>query len=236
MSTRIPLARFACQVVLCCGASLLGWAQYHFTTSASYTTSLPIPDNNLAGVADTRLFSSPIQSITEVKITLDIQGGYNGDLYGYLTYGTGFAVLLNRTGRTASAPFGYADSGFSVTLADAAPNGDIHNYQLTLDPGGSALTGTWQPDARNVHPATALDTTARGAFLNAFNTFDPNGSWTLYLADVSPVGTATLTGWGLEISGTSPIPEPGGLWPFLALGAAAVGFRAWQRRGAITVK
>ena len=34
---------------------------------------------------------------------------------------------------------------------------------------------------------------------------DPNGLWTLYLADVSPLGESTLVSWGLTIN----VPEPG---------------------------
>jgi hypothetical protein len=42
--------------------------------------------------------------------------------------------------------------------------------------------------------------------LDSFNGLDPNGSWTLYIADVaSGGGFGTLRSWGLEITA---IPEP----------------------------
>ena len=98
----------------------------------------------------------------------------------------------DRPGRTSTNPDGYLDAGLSnVVFADAASNGDIHNYQLVLNPNGSALTGTWQPDARNVNPATATDAAARSAFLSAFNGADAHGSWTLFIADFAAGGQGT---------------------------------------------
>ena len=32
-------------------------------------------------------------------MTLNLSGGWNGDLYAYLVHNSGFAVLLNRVGR-----------------------------------------------------------------------------------------------------------------------------------------
>ena len=104
------------------------------TNSTNYVVNAPIPDNDLTGVADARTFDSSIQSITEVRVTLNISGGFNGDYYAYVTHDGGFAVLLNRAGRTATDAFGYPDSGFNVTFDDAASSGDIHTYRLTLNP------------------------------------------------------------------------------------------------------
>ena len=49
-------------------------------------TSIPgvtIPDNDLNGVANTVNLSTSINFITDVSVTLDIMGGYNGDFYAY---------------------------------------------------------------------------------------------------------------------------------------------------------
>ena len=43
-----------------------------------------------------------------------------------------------------------------------------------------------------------------------FNGLDPNGVWTLYVADVSSGGEGTLVGWGLQIT-TVPEPESAAL-------------------------
>ena len=52
-----------------------------------------------------------IVSLTSVVISASISGtpdadprAFNGDLYAYLTHGSGFSVLLNRVGRTARRP------------------------------------------------------------------------------------------------------------------------------------
>ena len=41
--------------------------------------------------------------------------------------------------------------------------------------------------------------------LNLLNGMDGNGLWTLYMADLSPLGESTLVSWGLEIT---MVPEP----------------------------
>ena len=191
--------------------------------------NLTIPDNDFNGVANTISLSTPITSITSLSMTLGIAGGYNGDFYAYLRHGTsGFAVLLNRVGQTSSNPYGYGDSGLNVTFSDLAANGDIHAYANVVDPAGGTLTGLWQPDARH----DSLSST-RDAMLSNFNGMDPNGDWTLFVADLSPVGIGTLANWSLTIEGTGTtfaIPDGGST---LALASAALmtlaGLKArWQ--------
>src|SRR5262249_30283949 len=151
--------------------------------------------------------------LEDVTVSLDISGGSNGDLYAYLQHGsTGFAVLLNRVGKTASDPFGYSDSGFHVILSDAASL-DIHNYGGN---GGNALTGTWQPDGRTADPQLVLDTSPRTAMFNSFLGSDPNGVWTLTVADMAGGGgQAVLQSWGVNVT-AAPVPEPGAGKLFLA--------------------
>ena len=185
-----------------------------------------IPDGNINGYQNTMTISglgSGQNVISDVNVTLNISGGYNGDLYVYLTHASGFSVLLNRTGRTAGDSFGYSDAGFNVTLNDSAST-DVHLYGGN---SGAQLTGTWQPDARNVDPATVTDGSIRGAYLGTFNGLDPNGTWTLFAADRASGDQSTLVSWGLEITA---VPEPttvglgifGGL---MVLGKALIWFR-----------
>ena len=193
------------------------------TTTTNDTIGVGIPDNDLSGLASTKTFVSPITSLTDLNVYINISGTYNGDLYAYLTYGSGFSVLLNRPGRTSLNTLGYGDDGLDITLDDAAAT-DIHAYGGN---GGNLLTGTFQPDARNTSPLTVLANTGRTDFLSSFNGLDPNGDWTLFVADVSGGDTHTLVSWGLEATG--PIPEPG-TTTLLALGGLGLLLAAWRRK------
>jgi hypothetical protein len=159
------------------------WAQ--LVESPTFTDiNTAVPDGNAAGLTDTHEIVSDIASITELKVSLTISGAsaFNGDLYAYVTHGTGFSILLSRPGRTASDQFGYDDSGINMVFQDAAPFGDVHTYRLTLTgsadtpvPAPGILTGTWAPDGRNVLPSAVLDTTARTALLSSFAGRAPPG-------------------------------------------------------------
>ena len=205
-SKRLVLASLGVTLVLALGNSVFG---VPWTISSYFTTSLLIPDNDPTGIADTRLFSMPgATEITHLEVTLHIVGGYNGDYYAYLRHGHfGFSMLLNRVGIDVDpSGFGYPDQGFDVTLSDTATDGDIHWYRALLAPGGGPLTGQWQPDGRNEDPLLVSDSTSQTAVLNSFSGLDPNGPWTLFIADNSALGIGTLTGWGLTVT-ADVVPE-----------------------------
>ena len=203
-----------------------GQAALFTLTSGPLNTA--VPDANVNGLQSTLTFNDAyFDNVLDVNVRLKISGGYNGDLYVYLTHGSGFSVLLNRTGRASDNSFGYGDAGFDITLDDASPT-DVHVYGGN---GGSQLTGPYAPDARNVNPATVLNTDARTAFLGAFNGLDANGNWTLFIADLSGGDVSTLVSWELDITA---VPEPatmalGIFGGVLALGG---GLRAWRRHRA----
>jgi subtilisin-like proprotein convertase family protein len=191
-----------------------------------------IPDGSATGLADTRVISGATAYngsegyIQGVTVSVNIESGFNGDLYGYLVSDSGFAVLLNRTGSTAGNEYGYGNTGFNVTFSDAA-GADIHSYQngsFTLN-GNGQLTGTWQPDGRAVDPSGAMDTDARTATLASFLGGNPNGTWTLFLMDASTGGQSTLNSWSLSID---VVPEPA-TWAMLifAGGAGAIFSLRW---------
>ena len=166
----------------------------------------PVPDGSASGVSDSRIVSSAIAQITGLRIKLEVAGEFNGDLYGYLRHvhgaTTNFCVLLNRPGRTASDPVGYADSGLDVIFDDAGTNGDIHTCQhVTTPQAGWPLTGAWQPDGREVDPLVVLDTDLRTTALSSFHGAEASGAWTLFLADMDSGGTNLLVSWELEIVG-----------------------------------
>lgn len=188
-----------------------------------------IPDGATTGVSDTQIltFTEPsFSSITEVGVILTISGGFNGDLYGYLVHDTGFSVLLNRVGRTADNSIGYPDAGLAVFFSDSGS--DIHNYRdvsFTLN-GSGQLTGSWAPDGRTSDPAAVLNTDLPVAMLSSFNGLDPNGSWTLFLADLDFGEQATLVNWGLVVTA---IPEPSAAG-LIFLGGLALGIHVIRRR------
>ena len=178
-----------------------------------------IPDGSAVGLSDSRTISTGLVVIDSVLVFLNITGGFNGDFYAQLTHGSGFSVLLNRVGRTASNPFGYGDPGLDVTFSDSAlAVADVHQYRATLFGNettalGGQLTGAWNPDGRAVDPSLVVNTDARTALLSSFNGLNPNGEWTLFIADLDGGGQATLQSWGLSIDGQPlgvPEPEVGG--------------------------
>jgi len=144
-----------------------------------------VPDNNYSGWTDSRtLAAAPAGTVTpgSVAVTLELSGGWNGDLYAYLVNSTtGFSVLLNRVGlgEPGVGAYGYGDAGMTVTLA--ATGTSIHQYG-----GGStfsaAPTGTWAAD---------------GGTLGSFTT--QSGTWTLFVADLSAGGVTTVNSWGLQM-------------------------------------
>ena len=178
------------------------------TTLTNFPVGMMIPDDSPAGLASAKIVSTPITYLTGLKVTLKVSGTFNGDLYCYLTHGSGHTVLLNRVGRRSSSSLGYSDSGLDVKFDDAATNGDIHVYRLTLNgnnttPLSGALTNVWAPDARTNSPYSVLDTDPRAAFLSSFNGSDPNGQWVLFIADAEGGDISILDNWGLELTGYS---------------------------------
>lgn len=193
-----------------------------------YSTMEPtgIPDGNPGGLTTTIDVSGLYSQTTDVNVNLDVSGGPSGDWYAYLSYGDATAVLLNRPGKTSSDALGYDDTAFVIKLNDqASQTVDIHLYRTVT--GYSILGGAeWRPDARNVNPQTVLDTDDRTAPLSSFNSLNPNGTWTLFFADMAGGGgQATLNGWSLEIEA---VPEPINQ-ALAAFGVAAGAVLAWRR-------
>lgn len=207
--------------------TLAGRAQVtNLTVNTAVGTT--VPDGSLVGLASSANVSGMSGSITNVTVNLNITGGFNGDLYCYLLSPQNtMIVLLNRVGLNSTNPFSYDDAGMNITLSAAGLN-NIHNYQdyagySTLINNGSV----WAPDQRDVDPQTnvlsAFDTPSGNNF-NALNGSDPNGAWTLFIADVSGGGTSTLVSWGLTVV---TVPEPQ-TWALLGGGLAAF---SWLIRG-----
>ena len=207
-------------VVLC----FLAWVGYAHaggllvtnTFSSSFTDPLLIPDNNAAGVMDAIEVEMPLaDNIIDISVSLNIASAdvndpaFNGDFYVYLQYAFGadqhLAVLLNRVGTLdLDNSFGYNDPGLNVTFN--LNGSDIHYYRQhtpTYDASGRLL-GEWSADGRLMTPP---DTdTARSAGLDGFLGMNPNGTWSLFAADLSAGGQGLLNEWMMTLVAT---PEPG---------------------------
>jgi len=208
-------------------SSANGAVVYNQTFSSGFANSGYVPDNNPSGWADSRTVSGLAagQSITSVQVSLNIAGGWNGDLYGYLSYqpaggGTGrLLVLLDRVGQPGVTG-GYGDTGFQITLSDAGahPIENYQNYSYTTSPSGQ-VQGTWQA---NDGSATF------GGVGGTFTGLDPNGTWTLFLADQSTGDQSAVTSWSLQIAA---VPEPT-TWAMAGFGLMFAGtgaFRWWRK-------
>ena len=172
----------------------------------TFTVGSAIPDGNRVGISFNGTVSDTGgSSVSSLSVTLNITGGFNGDLYSYLVAPNGtMVVLLNQPGVTGTDPFGNSGSGMHITLADGG---------LTITASSDLSSGTYA---------------AAGA-LSGFNGSTADGTWTLYFADLSSGGgTSVLNSWQLNITA---VPEPVNiaLAAFTVLGIAMVSFRALKR-------
>ena len=174
-----------------------------------------IPDANPSGWADSRLIETANHLIATLEVHLGISGGYNGDLYGYVSGPNGgHTVLFNRVGRTESNSRGYGDSGMQITFS-AEASSDVHLYRaeaFTLNSDGQ-LTGAWQPDGHSTNPFEVTENSTRAATLDSFYNTDPNGEWTLFIADLSGGAESRILHWGVTLT---TVPEPAGVALFSA--------------------
>lgn len=165
------------------------------------------PNGGLVGVSFQGVvgaFPGPEYQVANLAVSLEISGGYNFDFHIYLVSPNGTLVtLLNQPGSAYSS-----GSGFDITLSDAAATGIQSATQIE----NTLFTGTYQ---------------AAGS-LAAFNGGPANGTWTIFVQDLSPGASGTLEGWGLEIQA---VPEPANV----ALGVfggvlGLAGLVRWLRR------
>jgi hypothetical protein len=190
---------------------------YTTNWSTGFANGGVVLDNNYGGWTDSRtLGAAPAGTVMpgSVAVTLNLSGGWNGDLYAYLVNSSsGFSVLLDRVG-TPGQTFGYSDTGFLVTLSTSGAN-NIHSYQSFGYPGSlngnGQVTGTWLPDATS-------------GSLSSFTT--QGGTWSLFIADLSSGGVTTVQSWGLQMDIVA-VPEVE-TWVAAALAGAFGAF--WLNR------
>jgi subtilisin-like proprotein convertase family protein len=173
--------------------------------TASSSTSVTIPDYPGGGVGYALNFGASGLTLANITVSLNITGGYNGDLYSYLASPNGTVlVLLNRVGASGSSAYGFSTAGMNVTLNDSGAL-DIHAVNI---PGNG---GIYRADGQNGSPFATSSLNANGGSATFGNTFvgggnnNPTGTWTLFFADCSPGSISILNGFTVDITA---VPEP----------------------------
>ena len=103
---RLPAAG----IFLCLSTTIVSaQTNYNFT----FPVNEAVPDGNPSGLALVTNLTGMGGIITNLTVSLDISGGYNGDMYAYLRGPNGgFAVLLNRVGVNVDS---FGDSNGKIT-------------------------------------------------------------------------------------------------------------------------
>lgn len=154
-------------------------------------------------------------TIENINVYLNLSGGYNGDLYGYLVYNDGTTtrteILLNRIGGGNLAAAG---SGFG-SGTDAGSFASLQAVGVRIsDTGSSAINGV-TPGAATAVAAGNYTPDSAATFASTFNNLNSGGTWTLFLADLATGDQSTLVNWGLDIT---VVPEPA-TWALIIFGA-----------------
>ena len=191
-----------------------------YSAAGSYTPGAnPIPDYPGSGLAYTLHFGDlSATAITGLTVTFTTSGGWNGDIYAYLSHGDGLAVLLNRVGAGAGDADGYGTSGFDTITLGLAGADDIHGV---MNP--TSAHGAYEADGR-----LSYTDTARINKLDVFDGANPYGNWTLYFEDDANLNISSLDSWSVNL--LAAVPEPT-TWALVTFGVlfGAVQLRRFLR-------
>jgi subtilisin-like proprotein convertase family protein len=197
------------------------------------TTYVNGQSNHMDGTVDTNSFRVYLNLVGDAN-------GVNSDMYITLTAPTGeMAVLLNRVGVSSASSSGYSDNGLNITLFDGVDSAhttitDVHWYNTDPLYGSDGnnqgqITGIFKTDGRDINATTSdnglFSSTARTKTLASFEGIDPNGQWSLYVADAATGGQMALKSWGLDFT---PIPEPQQY--AMVMGAGLMAFAFYRNR------
>src|SRR6266571_448346 len=84
-----PIKLVLLALALVCGLSASGQTS---TLTTNFVVGAGVPDASPSGLASAKTISTPIASITGLKVSLKLSGTFNGDLYAYLTHSSGHSV------------------------------------------------------------------------------------------------------------------------------------------------
>jgi subtilisin-like proprotein convertase family protein len=146
-----------CLTVLLLVSALPAWAAlYNFGTLNGDAALGAIPDNNMIGLTEAATISGEGSSLSDVVLTVVLQGGFSSDLSGYLRLG-------NETGSTAynltSLVQGQTLSGSSAntytidlgtTFASENPNNTWTLFFADTSAGGVTTLNGWSLDVTAV--------------------------------------------------------------------------------------
>lgn len=157
-------------------------AVFMFTTSANLCSApnVAIPDNSPAGVSDALVISGG-GSVNDLRVQLDIEHTWVGDLIVTLSNGSTTINLVNRPGFTGSG-FGCSGNDIDVFLDDDASLSIQNNCTSGPNPTQAYIAG------ESYTPAQPL---------SAFNGASLNGTWTLNVSDNAGGDLGTLNEWCL---------------------------------------
>jgi subtilisin-like proprotein convertase family protein len=115
-----------------------------------------IPDNSTIGLTDAQTLGGLGTSITDVTLTLVLQGGFAGDLQGYLRLGnladsTAYNLTSLIQGQTLSesAPTSYSID-LTTSFASQNPNNTWTLFFADTSPGGNTTLNSWSLDINAV--------------------------------------------------------------------------------------
>ena len=173
------------------GSALLSARASHYlvdnVNGSGTSLGLATPDVNASGITSSLNISGAGSPLSDLTVTLDVSGGYNGGLYFYLVApnGTGDGGICRKVGRhwCQACLTGFAEGGGSILFADrwncqqnfAAGLGSRHQVRIRGSGLGwvAALLG-WH---RHPNPAATKITTGQNHDDQLENPPDASSAW-----------------------------------------------------------
>jgi subtilisin-like proprotein convertase family protein len=177
-----------------CGVGLVSSTRA-FTTASGFevcrtpSPAIAIPDNNPAGVNDVLALPAG-QSLANLRLKLQVNHSYVGDLVATLTRNTTTVTAIDRPGSPATTN-GCTSDNIDVTLDDTAAT-PVEGVCSATPP---AIAGVLRPN----NPISA-----------PFAGADPVGNWTLNVSDRVNADVGTIVRWCLESLTSVPTYGVGG--------------------------